>query len=80
MSQVDLGVSQFRLESLEQPEIGILFKTASKIEFVFEAIIVIISGSAWAVAGFPHFTEVVVFGGLAVICIGGIYKWMESQS
>jgi hypothetical protein len=63
-------VSWFRLESLEQPEIGILFKTAFKIDFVFEAIIVIVSGSAWAIAGFPHFTEIATLGSAGLVCFG----------
>jgi hypothetical protein len=58
------------LESLEQPEIGISFKAALKIEFVFEAIILIVSGGAWAIAGFPHFTEVATLGGSGLVCFG----------
>jgi hypothetical protein len=47
-----------------------LFKTASIIEFVFEASILIACGVAWAVAGFPRFTEVAVLGGLGLVCFG----------
>jgi hypothetical protein len=47
-----------------------LFKTALKIEFVFEAIVLAISGAVWAIAGSPHFTEVATFGGSALVCVG----------
>jgi hypothetical protein len=50
--------------------IGILFKFASSFEFVFEAVILIACGVAWAVAGFPRFTEVAVVGGLGLVCFG----------
>jgi hypothetical protein len=51
-----------------------------KIDGIIQGVALLLTFAIWAVAGFPYFTEVVVFGGLAVICIGGIYKWMESQS
>jgi hypothetical protein len=53
-----------------QAEIGTLFKFTLSFEFVFEAIILIACGAAWAVAGFPRFTEVALFGGLALVCFG----------
>jgi len=58
------------LASLGQPEIGIVFKTASVVEFAFEAIIVTACGVAWAIAGFPRLTEVVTVGGLGMVCFG----------
>jgi hypothetical protein len=45
-----------------------LFKPAWIVELIFEAIIVIACGAAWAVAGFPRFTEVAVLGGLGLVC------------
>jgi len=47
-----------------------MFKTASIVEFVFEAIILITCGLAWAIAGFPHFTEVATLGGFGLVCFG----------
>jgi membrane protein implicated in regulation of membrane protease activity len=58
----------------------VLLRTVTKIHGIIKAVALIIGGGLWAVAGFPHFTEVVAFAGLAVIRVGGIYKWMESQS
>ena len=60
----------FELASLGQPEIGIVFKTASIIESVFEAIIMIACGVAWASAGFPRLAEVATIGGLGLVCFG----------
>jgi hypothetical protein len=31
---------------------------------------------AWAAAGFPRFTEVTIFGGLALLCVGTYFVWM----
>ena len=47
-----------------------MFKTASIVEFIFEAGILIACGLAWAAAGFPHFAEVATVGGLGFACFG----------
>ena len=50
--------------------IGIMCKTASIVELIFEACIVIACAAAWAAAGFPRLTEVAVLGGLGLVCFG----------
>ena len=47
-----------------------LFKTASIVEFIFEAGILIACGLVWAAAGFPRFAEVAAVGGLGLACFG----------
>ena len=47
-----------------------MFKAASIVEFIFEAGILIVCGLVWAMAGFPHFTEVATVGGLAIVVLG----------
>jgi uncharacterized membrane protein YuzA (DUF378 family) len=47
-----------------------LRKTFSIIEFVAEAILIIVCGVAWATAGFPHFKEVAVVAGAGLVCFG----------
>jgi hypothetical protein len=49
-----------------------------KIDGILWAVALVISGGLWAVAGFPRFTEVVVFGGLFIACII-IHWWMTSR-
>jgi len=53
----------------EQPEIGIMFKTAAIVELVFEVALLIACGVAWAAAGFPRLAEVAVLGGLGLTCL-----------
>jgi uncharacterized membrane protein YuzA (DUF378 family) len=47
-----------------------LRKTFSIIEFVAEAILMIVCGVAWAMAGFPHFKEVAIVVGAGFVCFG----------
>jgi hypothetical protein len=47
-----------------------MFKTASIVEFIFEAALLIACVVAWAFAGFPRFAEVATFGGLGLMCVG----------
>jgi hypothetical protein len=49
-----------------------------KIDGILWAVVLVISGGLWAVAGFPHFTEIVVVLGLFIACI--IVWWMTSRS
>lgn len=44
-------------------------KTAWIVELVFEAIILIVCGIAWAIAGFPH----AAFIALGFVCFGAYY-------
>ena len=53
-----------------------MFKTAWIVEFVFEAIILIACGVAWAIAGFPHFMEVAALAGAALVGFGFFYVGM----
>lgn len=50
-----------------------MFKTALNIDFVFEAVILIVCGIAWAFADFPGFMEVATLGGLGLVCFGIYY-------
>lgn len=47
-----------------------------KLHGIIEALALIVSFGVWAVYGFPHVMELVVFGCLAGVCIGA-YWWME---
>jgi hypothetical protein len=47
-----------------------MFKTTSIVEFIFEAALLTACVAAWAIAGFPRFTEVAVLGGLGLVCFG----------
>jgi hypothetical protein len=48
-----------------------LLKTIANIDIV----IVAACASVWALAGFPHFTEVAPAMGLAVVIVGG-FTWL----
>ena len=49
-----------------------------KIDGILFAAVLVISGGIWAVTGFSHLTEVVVFGGLVIICL--FIWWLTSRS
>ncbi len=50
--------------------IGTMFKTALIVEFIFEVCLAIACAAAWAAAGFPRLTDVVVLPGLGFALFG----------
>jgi hypothetical protein len=54
-----------------------LEKVTGKIDGILQLAVLVISGVLWAVAGFPHVTEIVEFGGLIITCF--FIWWLTSR-
>jgi nicotinamide riboside transporter PnuC len=51
--------------------------TTDKIDGILWAVVLIVSGVLWAVAGFPYLTEVVIFVGLVIT--GLFILWLTDR-
>lgn len=58
------------------PRRELLFRIMNKIGGAAEVAIIAICVVAWAIAGFPRFTEVASVGGVGLLCFGVYCAWM----